>query len=197
MIPRRSCWPKLSSTGRFTVRWRRKLLSPAKRRKTVGHACNTLVADKGLERRACRMLGQPRSTGHRRLHIPNDEPRLVKVNCLRLPAANRPWSGTHRQARDEPRGNHAVLAHRPLRGSSPPSNHSALDRWSGIFLAASLQASAALRGVVSHEFQHVILEPFCQFIGDARICEDGNVSVPLTPALELSPQRKCEQTRNS
>ena len=45
----------------------------------------------------------------------------------------------------------------------------------GIFLAASLQASAALRNVVSHEYQHSLLDPFRHFTGDVLSCENGVV----------------------
>lgn len=39
---------------------------------------DTLGRDKVSERRACRVLGQPRSTQRRAQHVPDDEPRLVK-----------------------------------------------------------------------------------------------------------------------
>jgi putative transposase len=38
---------------------------------------NALGRDKVSERRACRVLGQPRSTQRRTPHVPDDEPRLV------------------------------------------------------------------------------------------------------------------------
>ena len=39
---------------------------------------NALGRDKVSERRACRVLGQPRSTQRRKPYVPDDEPRLVK-----------------------------------------------------------------------------------------------------------------------
>ncbi|MCH7663393.1 MAG: mandelate racemase/muconate lactonizing enzyme family protein [Chloroflexi bacterium] len=58
---------------------------------------------------------------------------------------------------------------------------------SGIFLAASLQASIALDHVTSHEFQHSIFEPFSHFTGNALHCENGVYTVPATPGLGVSP----------
>ena len=54
-----------------------KLLSPAKRRKAVSHARNALGHDKVSERRACRVLGQPRSARRRQPQARSDEPRLL------------------------------------------------------------------------------------------------------------------------
>ncbi len=51
-----------------------KLLSPARRRRTVAHVRARLGVS---ERRACRVLGQARSTQRYFLRIPEDEPRLV------------------------------------------------------------------------------------------------------------------------
>jgi len=55
-----------------------KLLSPAKRHQAVEHVRDTLGRDRVSERRACRVIGQPRSTQRRERQIPSDEPRLVK-----------------------------------------------------------------------------------------------------------------------
>ena len=41
------------------------------------HVRNALGREKVSERRACRVLGQPRSTQRRLRHVPDDEPRLV------------------------------------------------------------------------------------------------------------------------
>ncbi len=57
----------------------------------------------------------------------------------------------------------------------------------GIFLAASLQASAALQHVTSHEFQHSILTPFRHFTGDAIVCDNGAYSVPDAPGIGVEP----------
>ncbi len=51
-----------------------KLLSPSKRRKMVDTVLKTL---KVLKRRACRVLGQARTTQRHSSHIRNDEERLV------------------------------------------------------------------------------------------------------------------------
>lgn len=61
---------------------------------------------------------------------------------------------------------------------------------SGIFLAASLQASAALGGVVAHEFQHSIFEPFRYFTGDALTCEKGKYSIPRGHGLGVEPSEQ-------
>lgn len=67
----------------------------------------------------------------------------------------------------------------------------------GIFLAASLQASAALRCVESHEFQHSVFEPFRHFTGDALACENGKYSVADSPGIgvEPSPEMRAEMAR--
>ena len=57
----------------------------------------------------------------------------------------------------------------------------------GIFLAASLQASAALRSVTSHEFQHSILEPFRHFTSNVLSCENGAYTLPKTPGIGVEP----------
>lgn len=49
-------------------------MSPAKRRAAVGHAQEALGVS---ERRACRVLGQGRSTQRQPFHVPEDELRLV------------------------------------------------------------------------------------------------------------------------
>lgn len=58
---------------------------------------------------------------------------------------------------------------------------------SGIFLAASLQASAALSGMVAHEFQHSIFGPFRHFAGDGLSCESGFYQLPTAPGLGVEP----------
>ena len=55
-----------------------KLLSPAKRRRAVQHVRDALGHARVSERRACRVLSQPRSTQRRQRTIPHDEPRLVR-----------------------------------------------------------------------------------------------------------------------
>ena len=58
---------------------------------------------------------------------------------------------------------------------------------SGIFLAASLQASAALKGVTSHEFQHSIFGPFRHFTGDVLECESGSFNLTHSPGIGVEP----------
>ena len=77
MIDWRNCW----ESRRWTRRSRGslgELLSPAKRRAAVEHVRNALGRERVSERRACRVLGQPRSTQRRERVIPHDEPRLAK-----------------------------------------------------------------------------------------------------------------------
>ena len=53
-------------------------LSPTRRRAAVQHVRNALGPNRVSERRACRVLDQPRSTQRREKHIPSDEPRLIR-----------------------------------------------------------------------------------------------------------------------
>lgn len=55
-----------------------KLLIPLKRRRTVEHMRDTLGTDRVSKRRAGHVLGQSRSTQRRQVHVPEDEPRLVR-----------------------------------------------------------------------------------------------------------------------
>ena len=57
----------------------------------------------------------------------------------------------------------------------------------GIFLAASLQATATLQSAISHEFQHSILEPFRHFTSNVLNCENGAYSLPQTPGIGVEP----------
>lgn len=63
---------------------------------------------------------------------------------------------------------------------------------SGIFLAASLQASSALNDVTSHEFQHSIFEPFRHFTGDVLSCEEGRYTVPSGPGIGVEPSEEMQ-----
>ena len=53
-------------------------MSPAKRREAVEYVRDSLGRDRISERRACKVLGQSRSTQRRVRHISSDEPRLVR-----------------------------------------------------------------------------------------------------------------------
>jgi len=57
----------------------------------------------------------------------------------------------------------------------------------GLFLAASLQASAAIRDVPAHEFQHSILLKNLRFLDGDLACERGFYSVPAGPGLGVRP----------
>ena len=67
----------------------------------------------------------------------------------------------------------------------------------GIFLAASIQASAALRNLVSHEFQHSLFPPFSHFTSDALTCEKGAYAITDTPGIGVEPSdaMKAKMTR--
>ena len=53
-------------------------MSPAKRQRTANEVRDALGRDVVSERRACKVLGQPRSTQRRQRGVPSDEPRLVQ-----------------------------------------------------------------------------------------------------------------------
>ena len=58
---------------------------------------------------------------------------------------------------------------------------------SGIFLAASLQATAALIRATKHEYQHSVFGPFRHFTGDSLTCEQGAFSVIDAPGIGVEP----------
>ncbi len=58
---------------------------------------------------------------------------------------------------------------------------------SGIFLAASLQVSATLQNVISHEFQHSIFPEFKHYISSDMICESGYYHVPTMDGIGVNP----------
>ena len=60
----------------------------------------------------------------------------------------------------------------------------------GIFLATSLQASAALWNLVSHGFQHSVFCAFKSFTADALNCENGVYQIPKTPGIGVEPSGK-------
>jgi galactonate dehydratase len=57
----------------------------------------------------------------------------------------------------------------------------------GIFLAASLQASAALPGVEMHEYQPSVFRPQAGLLAGDMACADGAYRVPTGPGLGVSP----------
>ncbi|MBB6469823.1 galactonate dehydratase [Aminobacter lissarensis] len=61
----------------------------------------------------------------------------------------------------------------------------------GIFLAASLQASAALANVDCHEFQHSIFEPNRRLLAGDMDCVEGAYVLPTGPGLGVEPSREA------
>ena len=61
----------------------------------------------------------------------------------------------------------------------------------GIFLAASLHASAAIRSLPAHEFQHSVFERNRRFITGDMACEDGAYTVPSGPGLGVEPSEEA------
>lgn len=57
----------------------------------------------------------------------------------------------------------------------------------GIFLAASLQCSAALPGVTAHEYQHSIFEPNRRLLDGGMDCAAGAYALPEGPGLGATP----------
>ncbi len=57
----------------------------------------------------------------------------------------------------------------------------------GIFLAASLQASAVLERVIGHEYQHSIFDKNLRFLDTDMGCENGRYHVPQGPGLGVEP----------
>jgi galactonate dehydratase len=61
----------------------------------------------------------------------------------------------------------------------------------GIFLAASLHASAAAANVTCHEFQHSIVEPNARFLDGDILCAAGAYSVPSGTGLGVRPSAEA------
>lgn len=61
----------------------------------------------------------------------------------------------------------------------------------GIFLAASLQASAALAPVTGHEFQHSIFEPNRRLLYGGMDCAEGRYTPPEGPGLGVQPSEEA------
>ena len=66
----------------------------------------------------------------------------------------------------------------------------------GIFLAASLQASAALANVDCHEFQHSIFEPNRRLLAADMDCADGHYVLPTGPGLGVEPSEEALRLLN-
>ena len=63
---------------------------------------------------------------------------------------------------------------------------------SGIFLAASLQASAHLQNLVSHEFQHSLFPHFLHFTTGGMKCESGFYYLPEGNGIGVEPTREMK-----
>jgi len=61
----------------------------------------------------------------------------------------------------------------------------------GLFLAASLHASAALAAVDCHEFQHSIFEPNRRLLTGDMDCADGFYTLPTGPGLGVEPSSEA------
>lgn len=60
----------------------------------------------------------------------------------------------------------------------------------GIFLAASLQASSVLEGVVGHEFQHSVINRYKGFVTEGMECSSGYYRLSDGPGLGVEPTDK-------
>ena len=61
----------------------------------------------------------------------------------------------------------------------------------GVFLSASLQASAALPGVVAHEYQQSVFEPNRRLIRGGMDCARGSYSLPAGPGIGVEPSEEA------
>jgi L-alanine-DL-glutamate epimerase-like enolase superfamily enzyme len=61
----------------------------------------------------------------------------------------------------------------------------------GLFLAASLHASAALSAVASHEFQHSIFEPNRRLLRGYMDCRNGTYTLPSGAGLGVEPSEEA------
>ena len=61
----------------------------------------------------------------------------------------------------------------------------------GIFLAASLQASSALEPVTAHEFQHSIFEPSRGLVSGKIDCVEGHFRPPVGAGLGVEPSEEA------
>ena len=57
----------------------------------------------------------------------------------------------------------------------------------GIFMAASLHASATLKGLSTHEYQHSVFDRNAQFLDGELRCQNGSFNVPQTAGLGVAP----------
>ena len=64
----------------------------------------------------------------------------------------------------------------------------------GIFLAASLHASVALRGVTMHEYQHSVFDHNLRYVDTTMRCEAGYYRVPSGPGHGVTPKAEVMQS---
>lgn len=67
----------------------------------------------------------------------------------------------------------------------------------GIFMAASIQASAAIGSCVAHEFQHQVFEKNLRYVDTDMSCEQGGYSLPTGPGLGVTPDEQALQALSS
>lgn len=60
----------------------------------------------------------------------------------------------------------------------------------GIFMAASLHATAALKRVPYHEYQHSIFDHTLKYVSGDMACADGFYTLPTGPGLGVEPQAR-------
>jgi galactonate dehydratase len=63
--------------------------------------------------------------------------------------------------------------------------------FAGIFMAASLQASAALALVECHEYQHSVFEPNRRLVAGDMDCRGGAYTLPSGPGLGVTPSAEA------
>ncbi|MBZ6077217.1 mandelate racemase/muconate lactonizing enzyme family protein [Microvirga puerhi] len=61
----------------------------------------------------------------------------------------------------------------------------------GLFMAASLHASAALTAVTCHEYQHSIFEPNRRLVTGDMDCREGFYTLPTGPGLGVEPSEEA------
>jgi len=67
----------------------------------------------------------------------------------------------------------------------------------GIFLAASLHASVAVRGVTMHEYQHSVFDRNLRYVDTTMRCEAGYYHVPSGPGHGVTPKPELVQRASS
>ena len=152
-------------------------------------------AAQSLLRRGALRAGGPRGPGARRpRHRHAAGARRGVADGLRIPAALRGPRDGHHPARDGPHRHHRVHPHR--HAWRRPSTCRIIPHASisiGIFMAASLQATAALQNVPYHEYQHSIFDRNLRFTtGDMALRRR-----PLHRADGPRPRRRARRTRSS